>query len=500
MLPALALHVSALYPRFVPHPHAPHRSPTPGLVLGLIITLAAVVAYSGYIIGQISGLRELQNKLVDRNRKDSLQLLRIQNDLNTLALAMRDMLDNNEPYPLTAWTAQFQRVRADLNDAMAKEEQVAVADRTPEQRQYLKNSMAQFWDAVDRTFALAANGKPGEARTQIQLSLQARQAALSTAVARLLVQNNESEEQAAERIAEIYNRVQRQVYLFLTLTLVAILLTGLYSIRSNRQLFAQLAALSAQRSELAQKLISTQESTLRHISRELHDEFGQILTAVGAMLSRAGNQVPEGSVLRVELREVAEIAQSALDKVRSLSQALHPVMLDETGLESTLDWYLPVVERQAGIHISYEKSGTAYPVDGNAAIHVYRIVQEALNNVTRHSGAREAWVRLRYSAQDPGTGSGRSRQRIRGAVRAAGNWAGGDAGACATVGRRDRVCAAGAQRYSGSIDGPARENGRKIGREAGVACRIKFLSCWWTTIAWCGADSGAFWKTSPTSR
>ena len=88
--------------------------------MGLIITLAAVVAYSGYITRQISGLRELQNNLVDRNRKDSLQLLRIQNDLNTLALAMRDMLDNNEPYPLTAWTAQFQRVRADLNDALAK--------------------------------------------------------------------------------------------------------------------------------------------------------------------------------------------------------------------------------------------------------------------------------------------------------------------------------------------------------------------------------------------
>jgi signal transduction histidine kinase len=364
--------------------------------LGLIITLAAVVAYSGYITSHISGLRELQNNLVDRNRKDSLQLLRIQNDLNTLALAMRDMLDNNEPYPLTAWTAQFQRIRSDLDDALRKEEQVAVADRTPEQRQYLRNSMAQFWEALDRTLALAANGQQGEARSQIQLSLQARQAALSTAVARLLVQNNESEEQAALRIAQIYDRVQRQVYLFLTLTLIAILLTGLYSIRSNRRLFAQLAALSAQRSELAQQLISTQESTLRHISRELHDEFGQILTAMGAMLSRAGNQVPEGSRLRADLREVTEIAQGTLDKVRSLSQALHPVMLEEAGLESTLDWYLPVVERQAGIHLSYEKSGTVFPVDGDAAIHVYRVVQEALNNVTRHSGAKEAWVRLRF--------------------------------------------------------------------------------------------------------
>src|SRR5271163_1520562 len=395
---SLELGPPALYPRSVLRPLASGRSPTPGLFLGLVITLAAVVAYSWYITVQISGLRELQNGLAARNRKDSLQLLRIQNDLNSLALAMRDMLDNDEPYPLTAWSAQFERIRADLDDALKLEEQVAVAERTPEQREFLSNSMAQFWDAADRTFALARDGKENDARSQIRISLQARQAALSTAVARLLVQNNESEEQVALRIGHIYDRVQKQVYLFLTATLIAILLTSLYLIRSNRRLFAQLAALSEQRSELAQKLISTQESTLLHISRELHDEFGQILTAIGSMLSRARNRVPEDSPLRAELREVSEIAQSTLDKVRSLSQALHPVMLDEAGLESTIDWYIPVVERQNGINISYEKSGTTFPVNGSVGVHIYRILQEALNNIARHSGSQQAWVRLRFES------------------------------------------------------------------------------------------------------
>ena len=380
-------------------PLASGRSPTPGLFLGLFITLAAVIAYSWYITVQISGLRELQNDLAGRNRRDSLQLLRIQNDLNSLALAMRDMLDNDEPYPLTAWSAQFQRIRADLDNALKLEEQVAVAERTPEQREFLGNSIAQFWDAVDRTFALAADGKESDARAQIRMSLQARQAALTTAVARLLVQNNESEEQVGLRIGRIYDRVQRQVYIFFAAMLSAILATSLYLIQSNRQLFAQLAALSEQRSELAQKLISTQEATLRHISRELHDEFGQILTAIGSMLGRARNHLPEGSPLRAELREVSEIAQSTLDKVRSLSQALHPVMLDEAGLESTIDWYIPVVERQTGIEISYEKSGTPFPVDGGIGVHVYRILQEALNNLARHSGTRQAWVRLRFLPQ-----------------------------------------------------------------------------------------------------
>lgn len=374
-------------------------SPTFGLFLGLIITLTAVVVYSAYITRQISGLRALQNNLADRYRKDSLQLLRIQNDLNSLGLAMRDMLANDEPYPLTAWSAQFQQVHTDLSDALQREQQLAVARRTPEQMQELANSFAQFWSAVDRTFTLVRDGREKEAREQIRISLQARQASLTTAVARQLVENNSGEEQAARQIGEIYDRVQRQVYLFLAATLIAILLTSLYLIRSNRLLFAQLHALSKQRSELAQKLISTQESTLRYISRELHDEFGQILTAIGSLLNRSGKHAPEGSTLRSDLREVRDITQTALDKVRTLSQALHPVMLEESGLENTMDWYIATVEKQTGLAIHYEKSGTPFPLDGAASVHIYRVLQEALNNAGRHSGAQQAWVRLRFLSE-----------------------------------------------------------------------------------------------------
>ena len=367
-----------------------------GLLLGLLITLSAVVAYSAYITWQVKGLRQLQTQLVDRNRKDSLQLLRIQNDLNLLAVAMRDMVSGDEPYPLTAWSSQFERIRSDLDDAIRLEEGLAAASRTPEQSAFLSGAFTQFWDAVDRVFTLARSGKEKDARDQIQLSLQERQAALSTAVARLLVQNSENEEQAGQRIVQIYDRVQRQVYVFLAATLLAILLSGLSLIRWNRRLFARLEEISERRSELAQKLISTQESTLRYISRELHDEFGQILTAVGSMLRRAGTHAPEGSSLRADLQEVLQTVQTALDSVRSLSQALHPVMLDEAGLESTLDWYIPNVERQTGIAISYEKQGKPFPVDSGAGVHIYRVLQEALNNTARHSGAKRAWVRLRF--------------------------------------------------------------------------------------------------------
>lgn len=371
-----------------------------GLLLGMVITLLAVGADSYYVTRQIGKLRVLQTGLADRSRKDSLQLLRIQSNLNSLGLAMRDMLDmeGGTEYPLAAWATPLNRIRRDLADAVRLEEQLAVGSRTPEQRQYLADSLAQFWDAADRIFALARDGQEAEARAQIRLSLQARQAALGTAVARLLVENNVSETETAARVQGIYTQVERQVYVFLAATFAAIVVTSLYLIRSNRRLFAKLGSLSDERRDVAQQLITARESTLRHLARELHDEFGQTLTAMGAMLGRAERHAPAASPIKTELREVAEVAQGLLEQVRGLSQALHPSLLEAIGLEGTVDWYLSTFTRQTGVAVAYQRTGAMPAVDVTIATHVYRILQEALTNVARHATVTQAWVRLGASA------------------------------------------------------------------------------------------------------
>ncbi len=379
-------------------------SPTFRLLAGLAITLAAVGVYSGYTIVQLRSLRELQTRTIDRNRTDTLLLLRIQNGLNSLALTMRDMVDSDEPYPLTAWQPQFRRIRSDLEDALTREEKFSPVDESPEQRRYMTDSFRQFWDALGRIFDLARIGREEEARTRIRMSLEARQAALSTAVSRLLIANNASEQTASERTQQLYTGVERNVYVFLAAMLVVIVLTSLYLVQYNRRLFKQLATLSEKRSELAQQLISMQESTFRSISLELHDDFGQILTAIGAMLQRADRHTGD-------LLEVREIVQTTLEKVRSLSHALHPMVLDEAGLESALDVYLPTFEKQTGIEVGYEKTGECKELDRELSIHLYRVMQEALNNVARHSNSKSAAVRLRFSpaavvleVQDAGIG------------------------------------------------------------------------------------------------
>jgi signal transduction histidine kinase len=385
----------------------PARSPTIRLLAGLVVTLSAVAVYSGYTVHQLRGLRELQAGAIDRNRKDSLLLLRIQNSLNSLSLSTRDMLDATEPYPLSAWRPQFARLRVDLTDALSR------SDRSDTQRQYLSNSFDQFWIALDHTFSLAEDGRENEARVQIQLSLQAREAALSSAVARLLVRDNEAEEQAAQRTASIYAAVERNVYVFEAAMLVLILLTSLYLVQYNRRMFDRVAELSQRRGELSRQLIAMQENTFRSISRDLHDDFGQILTAIGAMLRR-----PDPATLE----EIRVIVQTTLDKVRALSHALHPIALDEIGLESAIDNYLLTFQRQNGIEIRYEKTGQPRQIDSDATAHLYRVLQEALNNAARHSGSKRATVRLHFQPQtvtleveDYGTGfHGSNREGRRG--------------------------------------------------------------------------------------
>ena len=312
---------------------------------------------------------------------------------------MRDMLDERDSYPLTAWRSQFQRLRSDLEDAVAREAEVAPVGRTPEQANQLRSSMVQLWDAVDRMFERATRDETG-ARAEVRLSLQARQAALSTAVSRHLVQNHESDEQAMLRTQEIHAQAQRNLYLYLSVTVLLLAAVSAYLIHYNRRVFDRVSTLSERRSELARQLISMQENTFRSISRELHDDFGQVLTAVGTMLQRSSRLAEKDpAAMREELREVHQIVQATLEKVRSLSQALHPVVLEEAGLEGAIEAYLPVFERRTGMAVRCTRSGGPWKVGREESIHFYRVLQEALNNAARHSGAKQADVRLTFDGE-----------------------------------------------------------------------------------------------------
>jgi signal transduction histidine kinase len=156
----------------------------------------------------------------------------------------------------------------------------------------------------------------------------------------------------------------------------------------------QLELLNKELRNLSSNLIATQDDERRRIARELHDSLGQELSAAKMMADKiiSLNRSTESTK---EAIEISNLIDHAIQQVRSISYLLHPPLLDEIGLQSALQFYLEGFTKRSGIAVFLEVKPTSFPrlaLEMETAI--FRIIQEAVTNVFRHSGAREAWVTL----------------------------------------------------------------------------------------------------------
>lgn len=156
----------------------------------------------------------------------------------------------------------------------------------------------------------------------------------------------------------------------------------------------ELELLNRELRTLSSNLIATQDDERRRIARELHDSLGQELSAAKMMADKIVMDKRSPEATR-EASEISELIDHAIQQVRSISYLLHPPLLDEIGLHSALQFYLEGLTKRSGIEISLDVQPTDFPrlpLEMETAI--FRIFQEALTNVFRHSEAREAWVTL----------------------------------------------------------------------------------------------------------
>lgn len=393
--------------------NAVRRSPVRLLVAALVLLLLTVAAVGVYTRAEIRQLRDEQTAISERNRKDSLQLLRIQNDLASLAFLMRDMADRVEPYPMSDWQPAFERLRRDLDEALGLERALAPAARTPAQQARLEQAVATCWKTMDEVFALARAGDEEAAAGVIRGTLTRQHRELAGVVSQFLVMNNSSQEEAARANRAIFDKVRQEILVLIVALLVAISAAGWWVIAANRRAFEEVRQMTAQLRALSWRTLRLQEDLQRSISRELHDDFGQIVTGIGTLLGHASRQIEPGTPVHAELENVRQAAQQTLDRIRTRSQWLHPGVLDDFGLEKALARFVDQFARQTGIETRYDVTGPIDTILDDYAIHVYRIVQEALGNVGRHSGSRQAWVRLRgedewltIEVEDRGVGMG----------------------------------------------------------------------------------------------
>lgn len=152
-------------------------------------------------------------------------------------------------------------------------------------------------------------------------------------------------------------------------------------------------AAQARLASLSSRLLRVQEDERRAIAHELHDQVGQTLTGLKLQLEQLKRQVADTSAAR-GLLEASATAQQVLSDVRLLTQQLRPQILDDLGLQPAVEWHTRLFERQTGIAVSVEVSLPAARLGPDLELVVFRLAQEALTNVARHSGAKAAQLTI----------------------------------------------------------------------------------------------------------
>jgi signal transduction histidine kinase len=169
-----------------------------------------------------------------------------------------------------------------------------------------------------------------------------------------------------------------------------------YIARLDRQTRARYVELARSRHalrELSARLVDAQETERRAISRELHDEVGQALGAllvdIGRLSTTLSGDHPE---VKEQLDNLKSVAERTFQSVRNIALLLRPSMLDDLGLAAALEWQGREVSRRSEIEVAVESESVPEDLPDEHKIYIYRLVQEALNNAVRHSGARNAKV------------------------------------------------------------------------------------------------------------
>jgi signal transduction histidine kinase len=147
-------------------------------------------------------------------------------------------------------------------------------------------------------------------------------------------------------------------------------------------------------------LVDAQESERRKISRELHDEVGQTLGALlvdfgrlSAALAAAPPELREPALLE-QVERMKSVTERSVQSVRNLALLLRPSMLDDLGLVAALEWQGRETSRNSGTEVEVHAENVPDNLPDEYSVTIYRLVQEALTNAARHSGARNASVRV----------------------------------------------------------------------------------------------------------
>ena len=380
-------------------------------VLLILIVLTGLDAVT--VLGRLhSSGDQMRARFEERTRT----LEQIRSGIYLSGTYVRDYLLAPEPGGASAQRGRLQALRRDTESALRQ----YLKDIDPGQLsdfRALRSEIDEYWRVLENTFNWTPEERNRQRYAFFYEELVPRRTAMLQVADRVASVNETELTRAEEQFSKDFNNFRMGSVITLALTLIGgLLVTGLtmmYLQRLEREAQTRLTEsgrAQADLKELSAKLLRAQEEERRSISRELHDEVGQTLSAIVMETDNLldGDHAPE---VRSRLEAVHGLARRTMEETRNMSLLLRPSMLDDFGLVPALEWQARDAMRRTNLRVQLDADSAVENLPEEHTTCIYRIVQESLNNVVRHAQARAVQITLRsngsgidVAVQDDGSG------------------------------------------------------------------------------------------------
>ena len=370
------------------------RTINAALLSGFLVIFTVWLASTAYFTGHLAETQERSAAIHARYTRGQELLFAVRSQVLLGSIYVRDALIETSQSTTGALPAvdQLRSLQAQVNQELEQYKAIDSVDESAGWTQ-LENELHDYWEAAIRLVAPEADDRMG-AQSRLHHEVIPRRDAivhLSEEIRQVMADNASREQRAlSEANWEVRLRIWETTAVAVVVGVAIAVLSTWYVRRLEATISKEHTEVARNRQELRHlsgRLVRAQEDERRAIARELHDEIGQALTAVDLELAVAEGAVGTDGRAASAIHEARTVAQHALVGVRDLSQLLRPSMLDDFGLPDTLKWYLRKFSDRTGVRTELVEDYLSDRLPIDVEVCVYRAIQEALTNVSRHAQA-----------------------------------------------------------------------------------------------------------------
>jgi signal transduction histidine kinase len=374
----------------------------------IVLGLSAVEAYHIQI-----SVSEQHLDIYRRYAAEQADLSTLRRNLWLAGNGIRDFFIHSTPAQADVLRAQLANLRSEDDQALAR------VDAPPE----LRGKLDELWALAEPVPVTMLHSTNAQQFDFVQRIIAPKREELYTQLMNLAATGQMRLQQRETEFAETRKRAAGRLSSMLALGVMLSFAVALFSIRHAENLgreaerqYAEVEQTKGELQQLSARLLEVEEDGRRKLSRELHDEIGQTLALLQIEISHAA-ATPAPS--RERLERARALAERSVQSIRNISVLLRPALLDDLGLAPALQFLLEDFLRRSGIACEFKEENVEDLLPDSVKTCVYRVVQEALHNCEKHSGASKVCVSVRQfsgvlvaEVEDDGRGFRAGRERV----------------------------------------------------------------------------------------